>query len=339
MRLPAVLLALLFVALPLAGCFSKDTTPPAYTVKATAGKVSPGWAYDGAGLEGGDATLEGRVVNADNTGALFANFTYLGSKYQVVFDKFAQAEGKAFQDGGVAFGLTEHGDSKVADASIPKIHGKLVAYGTATVTKDGAPVKGKTGLADWMAHLMVYDDAVRGPDGKITDAKGDAPYDPSKPADAKTYPGQPQAMLKLVSPDGENGTRAPSHVDKNITIQGPQASDSADVPFEAGAKPFTIQVNSTPLSTPAPAPLQVGTLTVTIKAGDKTLATDTANIQPQQAYSKAFPITAEQLSNATSPLKVEISGSGAYGVEVSADVAYDDHPFLVVTWDNPTLTS
>jgi hypothetical protein len=335
----ASLVALLAVALLVAGCFGKGGTPAAYTVHATGGKVSPGWAYDGAGLVDGAATLDGHVVNADNSGALFANFSYAGSQWQVLFTKFSQAAGKDFQDGGIAFGLTEHGDSGVADNSIPKIHGKLVAYGTATVMRDGKPVIGKTGLADWAAHLMVYDDAVRGPDGKITNAAGSAPYDPSKPADAKTYPGQAQAMLKLVSPDGDSSARPPVHVDKNLTIQGPNGDATADIPVEAGALPFSIFVNSTPVGTPAPteAPLQVGQINVAVKVGDKTL-TDSANITPNGGYAKKFDLAAADLSNVTKPIQVEVTGSGAYGVEVVADVAYDDHPFMVVTWENPTLS-
>lgn len=338
MRLPVALAALVLVAVPLAGCFNKDTTPPAYTLAAASGKVSQGWDYAGTETSGGDATLAGHVSNADNTGAIFANFSFHGGKYEVIFDQFKEAEGKTFQDGGVAFGLTEHGDSGTADAAIPKIHAKVAAYGLATLMRDGKPVVGKAGNL-WAAHLMVYDDAIRGPDGKITKADGAAPYDPSSPADAKTYPGTSQAMLKLVSPDGETATRAPVHVDKNVSLQGPQATGSVDIPLEPGAEGFSITVNSTTLAAQAPGgapPLGVGTIAVTITVGGKTY-TDQGNIAPNTPYSHKFDIKAEDLGNATAA-KVDISGSGAYNVQVIADIPYDDHPFIVVTWDNPTLS-
>ncbi|MEA3202304.1 MAG: hypothetical protein QOE90_3732 [Thermoplasmata archaeon] len=331
-----LVLALALVLLVLAGCFSKDNTPAAYTIKATGGKVSPGWAYDGAGLAGGDATLEGYVRNADNAGGVFANFTYLGSKYQVIFDQFKQQDGKPFQDGGVAFGLTEHGDSGTADTSIPKVHGKVVAYGFAQILRDGKPFVGQAGNL-WAAHLMVYDDAVRGPDGKITKKDGTSPFDPSAPADAKTYPGQAQAMLKLVHPDGMNFTKAPVHVDSNLTMSGPNGNQSVAIPVEAGALPFTITVNSTSAAPAgAPANVGVGTITVTIPVGKG--YTDTGQVTPQAPYSKAFPLTAEDLSNVTSPITVYVTGSGVYNVEVTANVPYNEPAFLVVTWDNPTLS-
>ena len=251
MRSLVFLVAFAFVAVPLAGCVNKDATPASYVVKAGSGKAGAGWAYDGATVSGGDATLDGAVVNAENTGAIFANFTFAGGKYAVVFDQFKQAEGKVFQDGGIAFGLTEHGDSGTADAMIPKIHAKVAAYGSASVSRDGVAVKGKAGER-WAAHLMVYDDAVRGPDGKITKADGATPYDPKTPADAKTYPGQSQAMLKLVSPDGENATRAPVTTNKNVTLQGASATGDVDIPVEMGAEPFTITVNSTDASPASP---------------------------------------------------------------------------------------
>ena len=342
MRFPVLLIALAFVGLPLAGCFGNDGPPPSYTVKATGGKASAGWAYDGANVTTAEATLDGTVVNAENAGALYANFSYHGGKYAVVFDQFKEAQGKTFQDGGVAFGLTEHGDSGTADAAIPKIHAKVAAYGFATVTRDGTPVTGKAGNL-WSAHLMVYDDAVRGADGKITKADGTTPYDPSTPADAKTYPGQAQAMLKLVSPDGETAQRAPVHVDKNVTIQGPNAAaPDVDIPVEQGAEGFKISVNST-TAAPAGAPPQTppigaAQITITIKIGNKTIADGPATVTPAAPYTKTFDVKAEDLAGLTGPVKVSVSGSGVANVQITADVAYDDHPFIVLTWDNPTLS-
>jgi len=333
MRVPVLLAALCLLALPLTGCLGGDKAPDTHTVKATAGRVSPGFAYDGAGLEGGDATLDGQATNSENKGAFFANFTYKGSKYAVVFDQFQGASDKPFQDGGVAFNLDEHGASGHGDAMLPKLHAQVAAWGTASVTRDGSPVTGKAGPG-WSAHLMVFDDAVRGPDGKITKADGSAPFDPSKPEDAKTYPGQKQAILKLVSPDGETAKRSPVKVAQDVSMQGPQAAGSVAIPIEKGALPFKITVNGTPAS---PAPAGVGQITVSIKADTKEFATDQGQVLPNQPYSHVFEVKAENLGNATK-IVVDLSGAGAYTAQVSALVEYADEPLLVVTWDNPTLS-
>ena len=325
------LLVLMLAAVLAAGCFSK-AAPTTMHVSAKDGKVSPGWAYDAAELAPGSATLDGTLDNAANTGNVTASFSFHGSQYVVDFSKFVGD--KPFKDGGVAFDLTEHGDSGTADTSIPKVHGKIVAYGTATVMRDGEVVKGKTGLTDWAAHLMVFDDAIRGADGKITNAKGDSPLDPAKPGDAKTYPGQSQAMLKLVSPDGDAATRPNLHVDKNLTFAGPQQTQSVDVPVEKGAEGLTIIVNGTGGSNPT----AVGQITISIQGADgKEIkgGADSANIAPNAAYSKQFKVDAKDIAGA---MKVLVTGTGLFTAEVTADAAYDDHPFLVVTWDAPLVS-
>lgn len=334
MRSSVLLLAVALLALPLAGCFGAEKVPSERTVKAGSGKVSATWAYDGAGLEGGDATLEGLVNNPDNKGAFFANFTYKGAKYAVVFDAFQQAEGKAFQDGGVAFNLDEHGATGHGDAALPKLHALVAAWGTATVTKDGMPVVGKAGPA-WMAHLMVFDDAVRGADGKITKADGATPYDAATPEDAKTLAGQKQALLRIVSPDGENAVRAPVRTDKNLTFQGPESSQTVEIPVEMGALPFVITVNATGGANP----VALGQIKVDVKAGEKSIGSDAGTpVVPNQPYSKTFEVKADNLANGTSKIVVTISGTGAFAAQVVATVAYADVPQMVVTWDNPIVS-
>src|ERR1051325_3396093 len=93
---PFLLVAVL--ALAAAGCFNKAQTPTQRQFSAAGGKVSEGWAYDGAGVAAGAATLSGTLNNPDNSGVVNVSFDHHGSKYVVTFDRFSGTEG--FKDGG-----------------------------------------------------------------------------------------------------------------------------------------------------------------------------------------------------------------------------------------------
>src|SRR5688500_16839105 len=130
------------LTLAAAGCFNKAETPTQRQFSASGGKVSEGWAYDGAGVAAGSATLSGTLNNPDNAGTVNVSFDHHGSKYVVTFDQFSGAE--EFKDGGVRFDFDEHGDTQNGDASLPKMHVKAAAWGVAKVTRDGEVLKGKT---------------------------------------------------------------------------------------------------------------------------------------------------------------------------------------------------
>lgn len=324
-----LIVALIAVAL-VAGCFSKEEAPAERTVSASGGKVSEGWDYAGAATTPGAATLSGMLNNPDNRGAVNASFDFRGAKWVVTFDQFA--ESKDFMDGGVAFDITEHGDSGVADASIPKIHAKAAAWGTATVTKDGKPVVGKAGDR-WMAHLMVSDDTVRGADNRILNAAGAAPYDPAKPADAKVTTGDAQALLKLVHPDGETAMRAPLNASQSLAFAGPESAQTVEVPSEAGASSLTVNVT---VSGPQTAPLGVGKATITLKdAGGNATKTQEMTIAPNQPTVASFTLAAAEI---TGPFTLEVKGTGAFTAKVDYVVTFDDHPFIVLTWDDVTVS-
>lgn len=326
-RLVAGLLVL--CALASAGCFGDDPLPASRMVSATGGRVSEGWAYDGVGVATGGASLEGTLDNPGNAGSVKVSFDLHGSKYVATFDQFK--ESKPFMDGGVAFALDEHGGTGVGDASIPRIHALVAAWGTAKVTKDGKPLAGKAGEA-WTAHLMVSRDTVRGADGKITKADGTTPYDPATPDDARRVENDPQALFFVKHPDGETAERAPVTGSAAVAISGPQQTGTAEVPVEAGAEAATVNVTITPGATPVP----LGQVAVRILDANGTeLASEPAtNVLPNQPVVKTFELGADKLAG---PLTVEVSGSGAYSATVDWTVAFDDHPFLVVTWDEVTL--
>lgn len=327
MRPPVVLLA--FVVLVLPGCFGEEPAPAVRQVSASGGKVSDGWAYDGAGLGSGGATLEGTLDQEKDAGLVTAMFEHAGSRWEVTFDRFA--ESKPFMAGGVVFDLVEHGDSGVADASIPRIHAVAAAWGTATVTRDGVPVVGAAG-DQWSAHLMASRDTVRGADGKIAKADGAAPYDPAAPADARRIENDPQAFLVLRHPDGETFRRAPVSGSQPVVFQGSTATQHAEVPVEPGAASALVNVSVGP----GAAPVGAGQIRIVVRdaEGNEVGSAPQSNVLPGQPYVASFAIPRQGLSGA---LSVEVTGTGTYTATVDHLVTYDDRPFLVVTWDDPTV--
>lgn len=329
LRVPILLLAL---ALPLAGCLGGSEIPAERTVSASGGKVSAGWAYDGQGLAAGGATLEGSASNPDNTGAFNVTFDYGGAKYVVKFDQFAQAEGRDFMDGGVAFELDEHGDTGVGDASTPKLHATLAAWGKASVTRDGEPLVGKAGDL-WSAHLMVSRDTVRGADGRILKADGATPYDPQAPGDALRVENDPQAIFWIKSPDGETAKREPFTIAASLTCTGADCRQSADIPTEKGAA--SLALNVTFRGAEAAVPVGVGQATVTLKdAGGNATHTQQVTLTPDAPALVSFQVEGADIAG---PMTLEVTGSGAYTAAAEGVITYADEPFLVVTWDEVTV--
>lgn len=324
---PVLVLALALALL--AGCFGQDEAPAERSFTAAGGSSSNGWAYDGAGLTAAGATLDGRVSNVDNTGIVNVSFQHAGSTWVVTFDAFAQAADRTFMDGGVAFDLDEHGDTGVADASIPRIHAIVAAWGTAKVMRDGVLATPEP----WAAHLMVSRDTVRGPDGKIAKADGTTPYDPSAAGDARRIENDPQALMFLKHPQGETFSREPVAASETLTCSGPQCVQSAEVAFDTGAASIQVNVSILPMG-PAPAALGQGNVRVVDAAGTE-LGTAAFQALPNAPVLVPFVIDP---ATAIAPLTVEVSGAGAYSALVDSVVAYDDVPFIVLTWDEVTIT-
>lgn len=324
----ALLMVVLLVAA--AGCFGEEAPPVERQVSASGGKASAGWDYAGAATTTAAATLAGTLNDPEDRGNVTASFEYHGASWTVLFDQFAETQ--PFMDGGVEFALTEHGDSGVSDASIPKIRARVTAWGTALVTKDGAAVTGAAGDR-WAAHLMVSDDTVRGADGKITNAAGSAPYDPGNAGDARVVMDDPQAFLKLVHPDGETAARAPLSASESRAFAGPENTQAVEIPSERGAA--FLQVNVT-MTGPQSAPVGVGRATLTLKdAGGNATKTSEVTLTPNQAATATFELGAAEI---TGPFTLEITGVGAFTAAVTYSVVFDDHPFIVLTWDEVTTS-
>lgn len=323
----ALVLALLALA-PLAGCFGADAVPAERTVSASSGKSSDGWAYDGTGLAPAGASLSGTLDNADNTGLVEVSFEHAGSTWVATFDTFAQAAGRDFMDGGIAFELDEHGTTGVGDASIPRIHAIVAAWGSARVERDGVLATAEP----WAAHLMVSADTVRGADGKITKTDGATPYDPASPADARRIEGDPQALMFLKHPQGETFSREPAMTSEPLTCAGPECSQTAEIPFDTGAASIVVNVTVGPQSS-LPGAFGQGTVRV-LDANGAELANETFQVTPQGPDALSLDIDP---AGALAPLTVEVTGSGAYTALVESVVTYEDVPFIVLTWDEVTV--
>lgn len=326
-----------FVALAclllLAGCFGKEVSPDTRAFSAASGQASLGWAYDGAGLQAAGAAIDGSVVDSANTGLVNVSFDLAGSRWSVVFDQFAQAADKPFMDGGVEIDLDEHGDTGVADASIPRIHALVAAWGKAVVARDGVPLTPEP----WNAHLMVSADTVRGADGKIAKADGATPYDPTSPSDARRLEGDPQVLFWIKHPQGETFSRAPENLTASATCQGPQCGSSVEIPLPAGAAMLDLNLTVTGPDSPSPIPLgPVGRGRYILQDANGTELAS-GDVAPGASGPAVVAVGAIPLAGVAGPLSLTVTGDGAFTVLATGSASFSDIPFVVLTWDDVTL--
>lgn len=317
-------LATVLLLVATAGCFGGDEVPPVKTVSASGGVASDGYAYDGQGLGSASAELEGFVDDPEDAGILNLTFEFAGSTWEVTQESFSGEE--AFKDGGVEFDLVEHGDSGVSTPIIPTIDGEVVTYGTATVLRDGQPAtdpQGETG--PWSAHLMLSRDTIRGPDGLIAKSDGETPYDPDSPADARIIEDDPQALFQLTAPSGPDSARAPATTNETLTVQGPDATQSVTIEAAEGAS-ATVNVTASAGSSP----LAAGNVRISITDGNQTLDSAEGAVQPTEDFTASFELEDLEVDS----FDVVARGNGTFEVAVDATVVYDDHPFIILTWDD-----
>lgn len=328
----ACLVALVVLGL-LAGCFGGESAPNERTFAATGGVVTAGWAYDGSGVIGREADLTGNTVDDANNGSVHVELLIDDEPWVIHFDRFSEAAGKAFQDGGIEHEIDEHGDSGIADASIPKIHALVAAWGSASVTRNGAPVAAEP----WTAHLMVSQDTVR-VGGKITKADGTTPYDPSAPADARRVEGDAQAFLFVKHPQGETFSRGAVTAYLNLTCAAPQCAQAGELAVEKGAT--TLQLNAT-ARPDGQFPLAVGrgvSVTFTDANGAALAVLELGDVVAGPVPSPTGTKSVELGADFVGPITATVSGDGAFTVAIDATAVYVDHPFIVITWDEPTVS-
>lgn len=323
------LLVALATALLLAGCFGPDALgdPRVVRAESKAAFSAAGWAYDGA-VDSVDATVDATFNDADNAGSAILAWNAGGVGWRVEFDQFAEAANKSFMDGGIEFDLTEHGDSGVADASIPKILALVAAWGEARVSLDGEPLMDPTGSETWSAHVMASDTTVRGADGKIANAAGGA-YDPAKPADARRTEGDRQLLFAL-----KPHPRATPPTPVNETFVGesaPAADASHAFPAEFGG---TIRVTFTAGgASGTPVALAQGSITLVSPSGTE-VTSDAFQVTPAGAEA-ALEWPATEAGDWT--LRVTGQGPFSYNAAVSVEYPAGD-AFVTLTWDDYEIT-
>jgi hypothetical protein len=95
-------------------------------------------------------TIEIDVNDLNNTGKVLVEFSEGNDRFRISFDRFSAKA--AFQGGGIATGIYEHGDSGNGDPLYPKTWLYLAGWGTATLWKNDQVL-----YKDYDAHFMVME--------------------------------------------------------------------------------------------------------------------------------------------------------------------------------------
>lgn len=264
---------LLVVLVVAAGCVS---AVPRARFRATAGApvvMPPPWTpYDGSGMTQGRGTMTIATDDAVNTGAVDIDLTTAdGRRYVVHWTDFHDQPGQAWQDGGIAAGVVEHGASGHGNKMEPQLDLASGGWGTASASVDGKPlVDPVTGAAVLNAHYMVTKEAMLEPGTmKIYKSDRKAIFDPRTPGDGYVFPGRTEGHFALwgagAYTDGY-AFHAPSTTELDF-------SDVVTGPGYDQAFPVSIPGVMTRLMVAARLTGGAGQLTVTLKdPGGKTIS-------------------------------------------------------------------
>jgi hypothetical protein len=106
--------------------------------------------YAGQHLQPVQGTIEIDVNELTNSGRVVVEFVEGADRYRITFDRFTASQ--AFQDGGIATRVYEHGDSGNGDPLYPKTWLYLAGWGKATMYKNDQIL-----YQDYSAHFMVME--------------------------------------------------------------------------------------------------------------------------------------------------------------------------------------
>jgi hypothetical protein len=327
----AVALALL---LALAGCIRAPQPTSAFQAHGAHPIVFQGYDYAGATAHPSTGTFT-VDTNADtDQGRVTASFESDGKQYAVDFAHFAEAPGKAFQQGGVRADFPEHGTTGNGDALLPTIHALSAGWGTGTVTVDGQPFSDPTtGNATFTMHYMVTDTGPRDPaTNRITKADGATPYDPASPGDARVLNGTKEFLLNVQSTGPPSPANTLQDVGDNVTDAMYSKTWSFDVNATTGHVLAIVSVTN-----PQPQVPPVGQLTFTLKdAGGKaaTYQYDPVTSQGQAGHGTLDLPAPTTAGKAT----LTVAGPGV-GLQYSAHVVvtYPQSVFLHVEYSDVTV--
>ncbi len=246
---------ILFVV-ALAGCV-EDEKANDYEAAATDGYFTVDFAYDGRGVQKFVGAIHLQANDAANTGVATVVGTIEGTNklWVIVFDEYAEQPGKPFQDGGIARGLDEHGDTGVGDTSIPKVSVETAAWGKARIFIDGVPYLDPFSQNEsWAAHYMVIKTGVRdeATHGIYQDEAMTKPYDPKTPSEgyAKAGDDEVHLVLKPTQMPPANGTSVDFGESSAVTESGYAQSFKFDNAYRGSVANFTIALAASPSLAP-----------------------------------------------------------------------------------------
>lgn len=305
-----------------AGCFGAEDAKT-FEAALTEGRMARGYDYAGTTLVPASGTLAVSLDAAADTGLVAGNLTVDGEPWGVLFDAFAEEPGKPFMEGGIVLDLAEHGDTGVGDASLPKLHALVAAWGTATLARGGLPWPDPyTGKTAWSAHLMVTDTPPRGPDGVVAKADGSTPYDPATPGDARALEGTRQAILVLRSPPGQPNA-APYAENWTDTVTAPDYARDWTI---ATVKDAAIAVNVT-VAPATPAPLLAELTFTLLDPEGKELATATLGGPNRETTALLAAVAVD-----SGDYVLRVTGSGVQAAYAAAASAAPPGPQLHTFW-------
>lgn len=201
--IPFLLATTALLSAGLSGCFGSD-----YSFEANGTQpliIDGGYSYDGKLVRtaaGGSITIQ--LDNGSDTGRVEAVVRDQGGpEWRIVFDEFFPSS--PTHDGGIREDFYEHGATGNGDTKLPRFFAYAAAWGSATVERDGQPVKEPNTLDDrFPAHLMVSMGKVRDATTyQIYKADGTCCYNPDNPEDgAPASEAGAQAILQVKTASG-----------------------------------------------------------------------------------------------------------------------------------------
>jgi hypothetical protein len=273
--------------------------------------MPPGGPFDGSAVEAITGTALVHTFLSSHSGYVAANFSLPdGRDISVRWTDFHEQPNAAWQTGGIAANVVEHGASGHGNKMEPQVDLLSGGWGTAELLQDGQPIVDPiSGTTNWSAHYMITKEGIMDPKTHaVYKADKTTPFDPSSPGDGYVIPGRTELHIGFWTAGAfKNGIfqkAAPANATPlTDTVTGATYDKQWPIPAELGAKitidasmsgagklTFTLkdpkgqpvaQLNATPLS--------AGSLGVAkAEAGNYTLDVQGAGVQA--AYHAAVTV-------------------------------------------------
>lgn len=304
----------------LAGCLGgPDEIPDHLQVRGTDGyQVPADWAYDGQGVASVDGRIEIDVRNGANEGTVVVEVTADGTDYRFEMSEFAG--NASHQDGGIAHGFMEHGDTGHGHDLIPASYAISAGWGIGTATADGEPFhEAQTGARRLSMHHMFFQGGIRD-DGDRAIYKSDRSgfYTPSQPADADVDPDDREIHFRVKALHDEINDLSETFSD---TVDDAEYEESYPFPVRSNRSLVHVEIGAESLQEGVVS----GNLTFELVAANGTVA-DSATIGGTDQVQQA---TLRDRTPSVGNYTLEVSGSATrLSYEADTTVAYPDPTFM-----------